>query len=102
MIKYHLALVISALGVLTSACDVYHKNRCEWYLVPEPEHVDRVEPGWVALCARNYVVNRQRCNLKAKLSFAKAVAKKPFRYNSMRVKPGPYPKEVERITICES
>ncbi len=92
---------LSLLSILVTGCDVYHKNKCEWYLVPEPEHADRVEPGWVALCARNYEINRQRCNLKAKLKFAKTVAKKPFRYSSMRVKAGPYPKEVESLTVCE-
>ncbi|MFW7379692.1 MAG: hypothetical protein ACOH5I_12845 [Oligoflexus sp.] len=89
------------LVLLLGACDFYRKNKCEWYLVPEPDHIDRVEPGWVSLCARNYQNNKQRCNLKAKLPFAKKVYGKPFRYASMKIKSGPFPKEVESVTLCE-
>ncbi|NRA63637.1 MAG: hypothetical protein HRU19_04095 [Pseudobacteriovorax sp.] len=97
MIKYVIGLSL----LLVSGCDWYHKNKCEWYLVPEPDDIDKVEPGWVSLCARNYEINRQRCLLKAKLNFAKQVHGKPFRYNSMEVKQGPYPKEVTSITVCK-
>jgi hypothetical protein len=94
-------MILSFLSIM-AGCDLYHKNKCEWYLVPEPKHVDRVEPGWVALCARNFEINKQRCNLKAPLAFSKKVFNKPFRYSSLKVKPGRYPKEVESITLCQA
>ncbi|WP_132320665.1 hypothetical protein [Pseudobacteriovorax antillogorgiicola] len=87
-------------ALILVGCDWYHKDKCEWYLVPEPDDASKVEPGWVALCARNYVINKQRCLLKAKLPFAKAVYGKPFRYNTLEVKPGTYPKEVLSIKTC--
>lgn len=93
-------LMLPLLGLVLSSCDIYRKNKCEWYLVPEPEHASRVEAGWVALCARNYENNRQRCNLKAKLPFAKKVYGKAFRYSSMKLKDGPFPKEVASLTLC--
>ena len=98
MIKIIVALL---LCMSLTSCDWYHKDKCEWYLVPEPDDVDKVEPGWVALCARNYVINKQRCLLRAKLKFAKAVYGKPFKYSSMVVKPGTYPKEVQSIKTCK-
>ena len=94
-----IGLYLLCLGV--NSCDWYHKDRCEWYLVPEPDHIEKVKPGWVSLCARNYEVNRQRCLLKAPLDFAKKVHKVPFRYSSMVVLPGPYPKEVKSIEPCK-
>lgn len=84
------------------SCDPYHKEKCEWYLEPEPEHIDLVEPGWVSLCARNFERNKQRCYLKATIEYAKAVQGKPFRYSTMKVKnEGPYPREVESIKTCK-
>lgn len=91
-----------SVTLLLSGCDWYHKDKCEWYLVPEPDDIKKVEPGWVSLCARNFVINKQRCLLKAKLDFAKAVHGKPFKYNSMVVKQGPYPKEVASIKVCKT
>lgn len=99
--KAMILLGLFAAGFMLTACDPYHKNKCEWYLVPEPDHADSVESGWVALCARNYVINKQRCQLRAKLGFAKKVFNKPFRYTSLKVKPGKYPKEVESVTLCQ-
>lgn len=93
-------LAMSSMGI---SCDPYNKEKCEWYLEPEPEHIGLVEPGWVSLCARNYKSNKQRCYLKATLEYAKAVQGKPFRYSSMKVKSeGPYPREVESIKTCKA
>ena len=99
MSKYVIILLSCSLLV---SCDWYHKNQCEWYLVPEPDDAHRVEAGWVSLCARNYVINKQRCMLKAKIKFAKAVHGKPFKYSSMQVLPGKYPKEVISIKTCKA
>lgn len=97
-----LYVCMGILGLmLLSSCDWLRKSECEWYLVPEPDHAATVEPGWVALCARNYVNNKQRCRLKAKMEFSKKVFGKPFRYASLKVKDGTYPKEVLSIELCE-
>ena len=63
------------------ACDPYHKKQCEWVLTAEPEGIQMmtakdVENNWIPVCARNYVVDKQRCNLKIKLKMAKALEKK--------------------------
>ena len=86
-----------------SGCDFYHKDKCEWYLVPEPDHIKMVEEGWVSLCARNYVINKQRCYLKSTIDFAKEVNGKLFRLSSMNVaEQGTYPREVLSIKACKA
>ena len=97
----HIAFVMTSLSLI--GCDINRKEKCEWYLVPEPDHVDLVEPGWVSLCARNYVNNKQRCYLRSTLEFAKAVHGKPFRYSTLKIREiGPYPREVESIKVCKA
>lgn len=102
MTKWMRRLTILILPLFFWACDPYHKDKCEWYLVPEPNHIDLVDPGWVSLCARNYIVNNQRCYLRATLDYAKAVYGKPFRLTSLKVREiGPYPREVDSIKVCQ-
>lgn len=87
---------------LLAACDPYHKEKCEWYLVPEPEHVQLVERGWVSLCARNYVINKERCYLKSTLEFAKEVNGKLIRLSSLKIaETGPYPREILSVKTCK-
>ena len=90
------------MGGLAAACDPNHKDKCEWYLVPEPKFVDVVPEGYVSLCARNYVVNKQKCHMKGTLEFSKAVFGKTFRYSSLRIDDkGLYPREVLGIKTCK-
>ncbi len=101
MIKLRALLALSLSLPLLAACDPAHKEKCEWYLVPEPAHIDLVPEGWVSLCARNYVTNKQKCYLKSNIDFAKAVSGKSFRLTSLRVDDkGPYPREVLGIKSC--
>jgi hypothetical protein len=87
---------------LLAGCDPYHKDKCEWYLVPEPDHVDLVEPGWVSLCARNFVINKQRCYLKSTIEFAKEVNGKLIRLSSLKIaEKGPYPREILSVKTCK-
>lgn len=92
-----LALILSS----SLACDPSRKEKCEWYLVPEPAQINLVPEGWVSLCARNYVTNNQRCYLKASLDYAKAVNGKTFRLTSLKIdEEGPYPREVTSVKAC--
>ena len=84
------------------ACDPEHKDKCEWYFEPDFERVESVEPGWVALCARNRVVNKQKCLMRAKLDYAKALQGKPFRLTSVKLKDGEFPKEILSVKVCKA
>lgn len=88
-------------GFILVGCDPSHKEECEWYLVPEPAQIDLVPEGWVSLCARNYVINKQKCYLKATLDMAKAVNGVPFKLSRMKIdESGPFPREVLKINKC--
>ena len=86
-----------------SACDPEHRDKCEWYLEADYQRVETVEPGWVALCATNRVINKQRCYLKAELDYAKALQGKPFRLNSLKFKQTEgYPQEIISVKVCKN
>ncbi len=87
-------------GFFLTACDPLHKSKCEWYLIPEPEHKDLVQPGWVSLCARNYTINRQKCYLQAKLSYSEALYGQAFRYNDMKIDDNTFPRKVLEVKTC--
>jgi len=96
-----LALVSLAMVSSLFGCDPTRKDKCEWYLVPEPAQIDLVPEGWVSLCARNYVINKQKCYLKSNLDFAKAVHGKAFRLTRLKIdEDGPFPREVLKINTC--
>ena len=78
---------IAIFGILLTlmACDPDRLKKCEWYLVPEPDHKHLVSSDWVPLCARNYTTNKQKCYLKAKFDFAEQVYGKAFRYADMEL-----------------
>ena len=102
--KSLLILLVLSMGLV--ACDPYHKKQCEWVLTAEPEGIKMmskidVENDWIPVCARNYVVDKQRCNLKVKLKMAKAVQDKAFKLIDMKVnETGLYPKAIESIKTC--
>ena len=87
------------VGLLTS-CDPERKRKCEWYLVPELDHMDQVEGNWVTLCARNYTTRKQRCYLKAPLEFAEKIYGKTFRLVDLEYEKKPRPRKIIRVKTC--
>lgn len=98
MSKILLFLVLSGL---TMACDPHRMRKCEWYLVPEPDHRHLVEAGWVSLCARNYVSKKQRCYFRAPLQFAEDIYGKTFRMSDMEFERKPVPRRVLSVKLCD-
>lgn len=92
-----LALLLALLG-----CDPEHKDKCEWYLVPELDHLHLVSGDWVPLCARNYETKKQKCYLTAKLDFAEKVYGKTFRFSSMELETGGPPRKIKELKLCQS
>lgn len=102
MSKHSFVIFVILLVPLLTGCDPWHKDKCEWYLVPEPEHIELVEPGWVSLCARNYKINKERCYIKSTLEFAKALNGKLIRLSTMKVaETGLYPREILSVKTCK-
>ena len=95
-----LIISITTFMFVLSACDPLHKDKCEWYLDPEPKHRDLITPGWVSVCARNFEINRQKCYLKMRFDMAKKVFNKPFKLSDLVLKEDVFPREVLSVTLC--
>ena len=79
------AIFFSLLG-----CDVNHFKKCEWTLEGEVDNVEKlseeqIKEGFIPVCVRNRVTNKQNCNLKAQMSFAKENFKRKFRYDDLDI-----------------
>ena len=90
---------VACLWLLLS-CDPYRKDKCEWYLEPEPKHREFVEKGWVSLCARNFELGRQQCFLQARLEFAEKVFGKKFRYSTLKLDEKSFPRKIIDLKVC--
>ncbi len=86
---------------LTLACDPEHKKKCEWYLMPDTVRIGQVQEGFIPVCARNLVVNKEDCRLQSTLDFAKSAYNKKFRYSEMKVKSLAIPRTIDAIKFCE-
>jgi hypothetical protein len=88
---------------LATGCDVSHMDRCEWYLMPnsDQEWIAKVDDGFIPVCARNLVINRENCNLQATLEFAESQYGKKFRYTELEVDiSGKFPRKVLDLKEC--
>lgn len=92
------------LAVLTAlslgGCDPERKKRCEWYLMPNTEKKANVDKGYISVCARNLMANKEDCRLQTTLSFAKKVYGKTFRYVDLKVKSFGIPRTIQEMTFC--
>lgn len=94
--------VLGVFGVLYFNIDLYNKDKCEWYLIPDLKNKHLIEPGWVSLCARNHKINRQKCYLQSKIELAEAVYGKTIRYSDMKINEDQFPRVVLSVPLCEA
>lgn len=90
----------AALLMGLSACDPERKKQCEWYLMPNTSKKARVDEGFISVCARNLIANKEDCRLQTTLSFAKKVYGKTFRYVDLKVKSFGIPRTIQEMTFC--
>lgn len=95
-----LIFTLTAFLLLTTGCDPEHKKKCEWYLMPDTSRIGQVQEGFIPVCARNLVVNREDCRLQSTLEFAKDAYNKKFIYDEMKVKNLSIPRTIEKIKFC--
>lgn len=96
---------LAALALALSGCDLNHQQRCEWYLMPnpDPEWISRVDEGFIPVCARNLVINRENCDLQATLEFAESQYGKKFRYSDIELDTsGRFPRKVSGFKECSA
>ena len=98
MIRRLWLAVLIMIGYLSLSCDPHGEKDCEWYLVPEPRDMAKVDKGFISVCARNYKTNKQKCKMQTTMKFAKKVYGKKFRLNDIIVEAdGRFPKKIDRI-----
>lgn len=93
-------VVLLVLGL--SGCDWNHTKKCEWYLMPDPDRIGKSDEGYIPVCARNLVINKENCYLQAKLSLTQEFYGKKFRMVDVEIdRSGQFPRTVTSIKACE-
>jgi hypothetical protein len=95
--------VVLALSLLISiaGCDPEGHKNCDWVLEPEPSLKDKVDPGYIPVCARNRVTLKQDCRMQTTIEYAKKVFKKKFRYVDLRIDNPGLPRTISNIKFCD-
>ena len=99
MSKLGRCILLAVLLSQLTACDPDRHKKCEWYLVPEPDHRELVGKGWVSLCARNFTTNKQRCFLQSELDFAKKMYGQAFIFDTLETDKS-YPRKILNLKTC--
>lgn len=93
-------LICYSLTFMHLACDKDRKNKCEWYLLPNPDADPLTPPGSVSLCVGNFKLKRQRCYFSGSPELVEQFNGVAFRYNDLKYKSG-IPKAITHISKCD-
>ncbi|MEI8027215.1 MAG: hypothetical protein WCI18_12785 [Pseudomonadota bacterium] len=96
--KRILITLCSFLGL--SGCELFtnNKSKCQWYAMPEADNKEKVDEGYIPICVRNYVTNKQNCQLQATLELAESVYQKAFRYDDLQIDmEGRFPRKIIKV-----
>jgi len=94
--------LVAGLVVGLSGCDWNHTKKCEWYLMPDPDRIGKSDEGYIPVCARNLVINKENCYLQATLSLTREYYGKKFRMVDVEIdRSGQFPRTVTSIKTCE-
>ncbi len=102
-IEIILILSLSSIVMFSFGCDKDHKKKCEWLLVPDIDRKgdDSISEGFIPVCARNYIVNKQDCRLQTTLDYAKDNYGKKFRYVDLKIKNVGIPRTIDTIDFSK-
>ena len=89
------------LLLLVCACDPEGQKECAWTLEPEPGLIGKTLQGYIPVCARNRVSNKQDCRLQVRMEKAKEYFGKKFRYVDIVLESPALPRTIVQITFCE-
>lgn len=73
----NLTLILAFFSLIS--CDYFRKRKCEWYLQVDMDNKDKVDPGMVSLCLRNFDIKKQKCFLQSSVELAESVNGKKLR-----------------------
>lgn len=102
MINRNKKRILMTVGCLfwLSGCDLFtnRKGKCEWYAMPEPDKKEKADEGFIPICVRNYVTNKQNCQLQATLELAESIYQKAFRYDDLQIDmEGRFPRKIIKV-----
>ena len=85
-----------------TSCDWNHEKKCEWYLMPDPDRIGKSHEGFIPVCARNLVINKENCYLQATLALTQENYGKKFRMVDVGIdRSGTFPRTVTSVKTCE-
>lgn len=100
-----LFLIITSFLLLALRCDSEHRNKCEWYLIPDLDYkADPASPlaeGEIPVCARNFTINKQDCRFTADLEFARKAYNVRFQYSELVFIKDSNPRKIKEIKPCK-
>ena len=98
----HFNIRLAALSLLLlTSCDPEGRQQCQWTLEPEPKNIGKTAEGYIPVCARNRVTNKEDCRFQATLSFAEGAWTKKFRYVDIESDASQAPKIIRKIKYCD-
>lgn len=100
-VKYKNYICLFLFLIFIQGCDCQRLEKCEWYIVPEEKHAHLVNPGFVSVCLRNYVTNKEKCILDMKLEDAEFVYGKKVKYSSVVLDDKNFPRRILKYSFCK-
>lgn len=90
------------LFLCLTGCEWIHQRKCEWYLMPDETRIGKADEGYIPVCARNLVINKEQCNLQATLEFTEKNYGRKFKSVDMKLDlEGKFPRKILDIKFCE-
>lgn len=84
-----------------AGCDPMHIDECEWYLEPEGKHQNLVEKDEIAICARNFVIKRQKCYYSIEKEKIAEIDGKIFRLSHIKTATASFPRKIISANSCK-
>ncbi len=92
-------LLVSLFGL--TSCDPEGRQECQQTLEPEPKLIGKTDEGYIPVCARNRVTNKEDCRFQVSLEFAKTAWAKKFKYVDIDADASKAPKVIKKIKYCD-
>lgn len=99
--KMNFVLAVLLVAFSLSSCDPDGKKDCVWVLEYEPSLKEKVQEGFVPLCARNRKTMKQDCRLQGTVDQLKEADGRFFRYSDLEVKSPALPRTLVKIHFCK-
>lgn len=70
--------------------------------MPDPARIGEADEGYIPVCARNLVINKENCYLQATLEMTQKYYGKKFRMVDLEIdRSGKFPRKINSLKTCE-